>query len=157
VIIKFECDEGHLFAVVDPDVERDGDLTVHCPLCGGPVDVRPNDVRLDPREMTGGGIHGPGGKDDYGMNIIDTTNAILVDEHFAAWIDEWNTQGQGLAFALTYEGRIHRQTDRAQVMLIGDLAFLAGLVAEAHRLARGAHKGAELMKLCEEYWQEINK
>lgn len=156
-VIIFECDEGHRFGLIDVDVERDGERTVSCPLCGGPVDARPNDVRLDPREMTSGGIHGPGGQHDYGMNIIDTSNAILVDQHFSAWIDEWQTQGQGTAFALTYEGRIHHKTDRAQVMLVGDLNFLAGLVADAHRLARGAHKGAELMQLCEKHWQEINQ
>jgi hypothetical protein len=150
VILVFECDNDHLFALVDPE-GWDGGLKVTCPVCAAPVRVLDREVRIDPREM-GGDIAGPGGPFDQGGVVVDTRHAILVDRLDVARIDDWNNAD---AYALLVEGRINRSTDRAKVMLTGDLDCLASFVTEIHGVAQRAHKTGEFMARCERRWKEM--
>lgn len=108
----------------------------------------------DPREL-GGAIAGPGGPFDFGQSVIDASRALLVDSQDIAKIDpEKGARGQE-AFAAVFSGRINQTPDRASVMLMGDLDFLAATITEMHGVAERAGLQKRLHELCEQRWREM--
>lgn len=81
----------------------------------------------DPRKL-GGGIVGPGGPHDVGGVIVDTRNAILLDDLMVSTVDD---VGSGrAAIAMQLSGRINRSPDRAKVLYLFGTDGAAGLITE---------------------------
>lgn len=153
MIAVFECESDHRFALVDPEA-WDPDLMVKCPVCEGPVHILDREIRVDPREM-GGDMPGPGGSFDRGGVVVDTRNAILVDNTWFAHVDDWSHLNPDGVYAILVEGRINRTTDRAKVMIIGDIDYLGTLIANIHGVAARMGKSQELHEAAEREWREM--
>lgn len=106
----------------------------------------------DPREL-GGAIAGPGGPFDFGEVVIDASRAIIVDYQEVAKIDE-GARGQE-AFAFMFGGRINQTPDRASVVLLGDIDFMAATITEMHGVAERAGLKRKLHQACEQRWREM--
>jgi hypothetical protein len=108
----------------------------------------------DPREL-GAAMAGPGGPFDMGGVVIDASRALIVDYQDIAKIDpEQGARGQE-AFACTFSGRINQTPDRASVMLLGDIDFMAATITEMHGVAERAGLQRKLHEACEARWREM--
>lgn len=89
----------------------------------------------DPRK-TGGDIAGWGGPHDANSVIIDTTDAVLLDNSTVTLVGSPGNPTPYLAMLL--EGRINKTTDRARNLYLmnedGAAALVTELVALAHRM-----------------------
>jgi hypothetical protein len=101
----------------------------------------------DPRELKGGMI---GGEDV----ILDDRKAVLVDSIDVCKVNEWSQQDH-LVFGLLVGGRINKSRDRANVLLMGDLDFMAAVITQMHGVAERAGVGEELKELCQKRWAEM--
>ena|SRR5438309_8328143 len=109
----------------------------------------------DPREL-GGDIAGPGGPFDFGEFVIDASKALIVDYQDVAKIDpEQGARGVDDAFAFLFAGRINQTTDRAKVMLLGNLDFMAALTTQIYGVAERAGMARQLDTLCQARWSEM--
>lgn len=104
----------------------------------------------DPRDL-GGDVSGPGGPYDRGAFVVDARRALLVDYQEVCQIDGWGED----VYALLLEGRVNRTQDRAKVMAVGGIDFMAALITELHGVAERAGVGDELRRACDERWQEM--
>jgi hypothetical protein len=109
----------------------------------------------DPRKL-GGAIAGPGGPFDFGENVIDASQALIVDTQDIAKVDpEQGARGQEEVFVVMFSGRINQTPDRASVMLMGDTDFLAATITEMHGVAERAGLQDKLHELCQKRWNEM--
>jgi hypothetical protein len=125
-----------------------------CPVHGGDACLRvfvPAPDLTDPREL-GGDIAGPGGPYDHGAFVIDSRRAILMDALDVVKVDH---QSNADALALLVQGRINKSTDRARVMVLGDLDLAAAFITQLHGLAHRMGRQDELHRLCAERWERM--
>lgn len=108
----------------------------------------------DPREL-GGALAGPGGAFDWGQTVIDASRAILVDDQEIAKVDPKSAGDNDETFACIYSGRINRTPDRASVMLLGDMDFMAATITEMHHVAKRAGLHDKLTAACERRWKQM--
>ena len=108
----------------------------------------------DPRDL-GGSFSG--GDDPFGEGdvLIDARHAILADQLDVCKVDkERGARGQEF-YALLIGGRINQTQDRAHVMALGDLGWLAALITEAHGVAERAGRLEALGELCKRRWEAM--
>ena len=108
----------------------------------------------DPREL-GGTVTGPGGPFDFGQAIIDASRAILPDYQEVVKVDPESAGDDDEAFAFLFSGRINRTSDRASVMLLGGIDFMAATITQCHGVAERAGLQRKLHEACEARWREM--
>lgn len=108
----------------------------------------------DPRQL-GGSLSGPGGPFDFGGVVIDASRALIVDYQEIAKIDPESAADQQEAFACMFAGRINKTPDRASVMLLGNIDFMAATITEMHGVAERAGLQRKLHEACERRWREM--
>lgn len=106
----------------------------------------------DPRDL-GGDVSGPGGPFDKGGVVIDSRRAILQDYLEVVKVD--NPSDGREVVGVMVAGRINRSTDRARILVLGDLDMAAAFIAELHGLAERMGRQEELHHLCRRRWEAM--
>lgn len=83
----------------------------------------------DPRKLKGA-IVGPGGAQDRGGVIVDTSNAVLLSDVTVSTIDRSDGDRGFDYFALMLAGRVNQTKDTAQVLFIMNTDGAAAIVTE---------------------------
>jgi len=90
----------------------------------------------DPRDLDSEGIVGPGDPHDMDGVVVDTTNAVLMDEVVVTAVGlKRATKPDKVALALALGGRINMSGDRATVVYLFDMDGAASIVSELSALA----------------------
>jgi len=117
----------------------------------------------DPRRL-GGDIAGPGGPYDTDGVVVDTTNAVLLDNTTVSLVGvQRNGEPDETAVSLLLEGRVNQTHDRARVLFMTNADGVAALVTDLLALAKRAERtgtpelAAELRRLLGERWDEMPK
>lgn len=89
----------------------------------------------DPRNL-GGGITGPGGPFDRHGVVLDTRNAVLMENVNVSLVEPYRDgQAAGPILAMALEGRINKSSDRAEVLYLFNEDGAAGIISELIGLA----------------------
>jgi hypothetical protein len=117
----------------------------------------------DPRRL-GGDIAGPGGPHDTDGVVVDTTNAVLLDNTTVALVGvQRGGESDEVAVALMLEGRVNKTPDRVRVLFMTNADGVAALAADLLGLAKRAERNgapelaAELRTRLGERWDEMPK
>ena len=91
----------------------------------------------DPRPL-GGDIAGPGGPHKGGEVVIDTHNAVLLEDAAVAVFDLSSRTGEGPGFALLLGGSMGTTDERKRVLYLMTSGAIVALVSELRAVAAGA-------------------
>lgn len=111
----------------------------------------------DPRDLGGAMVDTAGDPFAFHKVVLDARKALIVDYQEICRVDPESAQDQEDAFALMFQGRVNHTSDRAQIMLLGDLDFLAALVTEAHGVVErlGPEWPERFVERLEKRWEEM--
>lgn len=119
------------------------------------VEIMMSRETTDPRALGGAMVDVGDDPFAFGQVALDTRNALLVDYQEVCKIDAEAAGESDEGFAILLQGRINQTSDRARVMVIGNLDLLAAMITECHGVAERCGLQPKLHAMCEKRWEEM--